>query len=167
MVYPRDFRIRCSCAFMIRSLCSRWLYVRNPGLHVSHTVLQQTPSLKRLDWQFHRSLRITSSLARLSSTSTRPEARKPWVEHLPPQIRPYLYLMRIDKPIGTLLLFYPCGLPYSFFKFFQVGFDNWNFSMVHYHGILRDASAVDNSIDIYWHFWSWSTCYEGCWLYDQ
>jgi len=32
-----------------------------------------------------------------------------WVEHLPAKARPYLYLTRVDKPIGTLLLFYPCG----------------------------------------------------------
>jgi 4-hydroxybenzoate polyprenyltransferase len=31
-----------------------------------------------------------------------------WVERLPTKIRPYLYLTRIDKPIGTLLLFFPC-----------------------------------------------------------
>ena len=103
------------------SLCSRWIQVRKPGFRVSHTVLQQTRSFKRLDWQFHRSLRVTSSFTRLSYTpTTRPKARKPRVEHLPPQIRPYLYLMRIDKPIGTLLLFYPCGQPYSFSKFFLV-----------------------------------------------
>lgn len=40
--------------------------------------------------------------------------RKSWVEKLPPRLRPYLYLMRIDKPIGTLLLFYPCGGSSSF-----------------------------------------------------
>ncbi|KAI9000872.1 4-hydroxybenzoate polyprenyl transferase [Trametes punicea] len=28
---------------------------------------------------------------------------------MPKSIRPYLYLTRIDKPIGTLLLFYPCA----------------------------------------------------------
>ena len=32
-----------------------------------------------------------------------------WVDRLPEKVRPYLYLTRIDKPIGTLLLFYPCG----------------------------------------------------------
>ena len=26
-----------------------------------------------------------------------------WVDRLPPKIRPYLYLTRVDKPIGTLL----------------------------------------------------------------
>ncbi|KAF8915893.1 4-hydroxybenzoate polyprenyl transferase [Mucidula mucida] len=35
--------------------------------------------------------------------------RRSWVERLPPKMRPYLYLTRIDKPIGTLLLFYPCA----------------------------------------------------------
>ena len=34
---------------------------------------------------------------------------KTWVDNLPPAIRPYLYLTRIDKPIGTLLLYYPCS----------------------------------------------------------
>ena len=32
-----------------------------------------------------------------------------WVDRLPAKVKPYLYLTRIDKPIGTLLLFYPCG----------------------------------------------------------
>jgi hypothetical protein len=43
--------------------------------------------------------------------STRPPAliQETWVDRLPPKVRPYLYLTRIDKPIGTLLLFYPCG----------------------------------------------------------
>ncbi|KAJ7179264.1 4-hydroxybenzoate polyprenyl transferase [Mycena filopes] len=44
---------------------------------------------------------------RLVSSQTLPT--KSWVEHLPSKARPYLYLSRIDKPIGTLLLFYPCA----------------------------------------------------------
>ncbi|KAL1944304.1 hypothetical protein VTO73DRAFT_3489 [Trametes versicolor] len=32
-----------------------------------------------------------------------------WVDRMPKPVRPYLYLTRIDKPIGTLLLFYPCA----------------------------------------------------------
>jgi hypothetical protein len=35
--------------------------------------------------------------------------RRTWVDCFPTNVRPYLYLTRIDKPIGTLLLFYPCG----------------------------------------------------------
>ena len=46
-----------------------------------------------------------------STTSTESLSLPPttWIDRLPPKIRPYLYLTRIDKPIGTLLLFYPCG----------------------------------------------------------
>lgn len=34
---------------------------------------------------------------------------KTWVDSLPAPVQPYLYLIRIDKPIGTLLLYYPCA----------------------------------------------------------
>lgn len=46
----------------------------------------------------------------LSSTvSTQRPKTTTWVDRLPVAVRPYLYLTRIDKPIGTLLLYYPCG----------------------------------------------------------
>lgn len=32
-----------------------------------------------------------------------------WLDHLPPKMAPYAFLTRIDKPIGTWLLFWPCG----------------------------------------------------------
>jgi len=32
----------------------------------------------------------------------------PWLAALPPSVRPYLTLMRLDRPIGTWLLFWPC-----------------------------------------------------------
>jgi len=38
---------------------------------------------------------------------------KSWVERTPKKIRPYLYLARVDKPIGTLLLYYPCSTSLS------------------------------------------------------
>ena len=31
-----------------------------------------------------------------------------WWDHVPPALRPYLQLMRLDRPIGTWLLFWPC-----------------------------------------------------------
>jgi hypothetical protein len=49
---------------------------------------------------------------RWSSTQTsvtEPKPRKTWVDALPLRMRPYVLLARADKPIGTLLLFYPCG----------------------------------------------------------
>jgi 4-hydroxybenzoate polyprenyltransferase len=41
-----------------------------------------------------------------------------WLDHLPAKIAPYAYLTRIDKPIGTWLLFWPCGKFFFFFFFF-------------------------------------------------
>ena len=40
---------------------------------------------------------------------TVPAPPKSRVERTPRKIRPYLYLARVDKPIGTLLLYYPCS----------------------------------------------------------
>jgi hypothetical protein len=51
-----------------------------------------------------------------STTSTAPQNKteerivyNSWLDHLPAKIAPYAYLTRIDKPIGTWLLFWPCG----------------------------------------------------------
>ena len=44
-----------------------------------------------------------------TKASTTPLTTTTWVDRLPRKVQPYLYLTRIDKPIGTLLLFYPCG----------------------------------------------------------
>jgi 4-hydroxybenzoate polyprenyltransferase len=51
----------------------------------------------------------TLQTVRVRSASSVPVPVKTWVDRLPAKVRPYLYLTRIDKPIGTLLLFYPCG----------------------------------------------------------
>lgn len=51
---------------------------------------------------------ISSSLF---STSTKESiTTSSWVEssYVPAKIRPYLYLARVDKPVGTLLLLWPC-----------------------------------------------------------
>lgn len=47
-----------------------------------------------------------------SATTTRSPATEPttWVDRLPTSWQPYVLLTRVDKPIGTLLLFYPCGM---------------------------------------------------------
>lgn len=51
----------------------------------------------------------TFSSADPSPTST-PSQPRSWVEFTPKKFRPYLYLARVDKPIGTLLLYYPCSM---------------------------------------------------------
>jgi hypothetical protein len=54
----------------------------------------------------HRTTQTQTSSPPTSQTLTTPTT---WVDRLPPKVQPYIYLTRIDKPIGTLLLFYPCS----------------------------------------------------------
>lgn len=54
-------------------------------------------------------LRPTRWASTSSTTVTTSSTPITWVDRLPAKWRPYLYLTRIDKPIGTLLLFYPCA----------------------------------------------------------
>jgi 4-hydroxybenzoate polyprenyltransferase len=49
--------------------------------------------------------------------SAEPQVLKPadavthdWVDRTPPRVQPYLRLMRLDRPIGTWLLYWPCVL---------------------------------------------------------
>ncbi|TFK29344.1 para-hydroxybenzoate-polyprenyltransferase [Coprinopsis marcescibilis] len=48
-----------------------------------------------------------SSLSTSSTPVAKPQ-QSTWIDSLPARVRPYLYLTRIDKPIGTILLFLPC-----------------------------------------------------------
>lgn len=53
-----------------------------------------------------------------SSTAIIKAPIPPWAKHLPSKLKwthPYLSLARLDKPIGTWLLFWPCGLFLSHF----------------------------------------------------
>ncbi|RDB22624.1 4-hydroxybenzoate polyprenyltransferase, mitochondrial [Hypsizygus marmoreus] len=66
------------------------------------------PFANRAWLRFNRPCALHINPTRFSSSNV-PTAPKTWVDCLPPKIQPYLYLTRIDKPIGTLLLFYPCA----------------------------------------------------------
>lgn len=52
----------------------------------------------------------TSSPPKLDPNNQVSSPPKTWVESpiIPEKVRPYLYLARMDKPVGTLLLFWPC-----------------------------------------------------------
>ncbi|KAI8384678.1 UbiA prenyltransferase family-domain-containing protein [Radiomyces spectabilis] len=52
-----------------------------------------------------------------------------WIDKLPPKIAPYVFLTRLDKPIGTWLLFWPCA---------------WSISMAafHTHASLADTGYM-------------------------
>ncbi|XP_017036968.1 4-hydroxybenzoate polyprenyltransferase, mitochondrial [Drosophila kikkawai] len=51
----------------------------------------------------------TRSLATTSSSATAPEKPRTPLEELVAAAKPYAQLMRIDRPIGTYLLFWPCA----------------------------------------------------------
>ncbi|KAF4619969.1 hypothetical protein D9613_005519 [Agrocybe pediades] len=92
--------LRAPVPFTLRSLC------RTPlG---SPLALQSQLSLRLLSTEQSPK---SSSLppAELLQTTTTTTPRQTWVDLLPQKARPYMYLTRIDKPIGTLLLFYPCA----------------------------------------------------------
>lgn len=50
----------------------------------------------------------TRSFLHRSMASTPMSLPVTWVESMPSRARPYLYLIRADKPIGTWLLLWPC-----------------------------------------------------------
>ena len=45
-----------------------------------------------------------------TNNATQSNINKSWVESnlIPASIKPYLYLARVDKPVGTYLLMWPC-----------------------------------------------------------
>jgi len=69
------------------------LYHRNPVLTSYHS----------------KHFRVSSKFSAFQNVGPPSTPVKTWVDHFPVKVRPYLYLTRIDKPIGTLLLFYPCA----------------------------------------------------------
>lgn len=94
------------------------LALRIPWLRCSsfnHSPVLRSLSRPALSYNRTTICLSTAALKRLQSTtpSTPKTVVSPtqttWVDCLPVKTRPYFYLTRIDKPIGTLLLFYPCG----------------------------------------------------------
>jgi hypothetical protein len=68
-----------------------------------------------------------------------------FVERCPQKLRPYLYLARLDKPIGTLLLFYPCGSSRST-RLLQAHIQA---SLVNYDGGARSRRSVAHPCLLY------------------
>ncbi|SRR5258708_1694168 len=56
----------------------------------------------------HRSIHVRVKATSVKSAqSATPQS---WVSRLPSRLQSYALLTRIDKPIGVLLLYYPCGM---------------------------------------------------------
>ena len=101
----------------------------------------------RLASDFLRTGRVYASSF---STPGPPVVSTTWVDRLPPKVQPYLYLTRIDKPIGTLLLFYPCGASIDPLDTFGEPRDDVSpCSLVHHHGLIRAQRATHRPPDIH------------------
>jgi hypothetical protein len=103
---------------------------------------------------------------RLSASRVTPAKPPPtWVEQFPAKVQPYLYLTRIDKPIGTLLLYYPCGWCIDTSK--QIASLNESRSLVNHNGLIRSTCSFHDSFDISGPIWSRSPSHAWRWLYNQ
>lgn len=110
----QDMNVFLPLSFL-RTSCSRRTYGASSALHhLSRPPIKEGVSRTRiaLGPEVRRWLSTKHEVAQAHSQSDSVSARPPttWVDKLPARARPYLYLTRIDKPIGTLLLFYPCGV---------------------------------------------------------
>lgn len=111
--------------------------------------------------------RATRSI--FTSAKTRhPQTSVPttWVDRLPIKWRPYFFLTRIDKPIGTFLLFYPCGAR-SIYSFVKIPCSTrvLTHSLVHYNGILCNCGAYKHSTHLSWSLRPWCSHHARSGLY--
>ncbi|KAI8978006.1 UbiA prenyltransferase family-domain-containing protein [Pilobolus umbonatus] len=105
--------------------CQHFISIQKP-FHVQQRSLIQ-PFIKRHDIGAHSAFikRVLPTFYQQKcwTTTTKsiddnnPAAHTSWVDHLPAKIAPYAYLTRIDKPIGTWLLFWPCAWSISMATF--------------------------------------------------
>ena len=108
-----------------RPLCPLSISHLNPGrCSFNNRSLAHLQALRALSYTSVRRRaqtkhELVASAAVPSSTRPgTPLAAKTWIDKAPAKLQPYLRLTRIDKPIGTLLLFYPCScVPPRFLPF--------------------------------------------------
>ena len=77
--------------------------------------LVQKPFANYIQRQWVQSTSSQSTAAAPSLLNTNNDKPKrviygSWIDRLPEKIAPYAFLARIDKPIGTWLLYWPCGI---------------------------------------------------------
>ncbi|KAH7887875.1 para-hydroxybenzoate-polyprenyltransferase [Phlebopus sp. FC_14] len=98
-------------AFLAARLPQNALRIHGLTVFSSRSILYSNPCRRAITCRPPRSASVLSHkeyppTRRLTGTPSPPIT---WVDRLPTSVQPYFYLTRIDKPIGTLLLFYPCA----------------------------------------------------------
>lgn len=112
-------RIGLSRSLSLRPSCLQPSIFRNPSSSSRHNLSIWTRT--RPVTQLHQPFSIVSRNASTSTpvseiaSSVSPSVPAPppsWLDHLPRSLtwtRPYFELSRLDKPIGSWLLYWPCG----------------------------------------------------------
>lgn len=124
-----------------------------------HNVFLRTGSLSIRLWSTQRNKNATAA----SSVSTL--APRSWVDALPTRARPYVLLARADKPIGTLLLFYPCG-EYILMSCQEAVHRLFYSSMVYYNGLVCSLRLAYCTGILHMSLWDWGFYNERCWVHD-
>lgn len=89
-----------------------------------------------------------------------------WLDRLPAKLAPYAFLTRIDKPVGTWLLFWPCG---KIKTIFNVLFCTHAllFSLEHFNGSLSYWQLHHGRCIHDYLIWYWRLNNERCGLHNQ
>lgn len=107
-----------SCPIMVTAMRAILLTYQCPSLRFRPGQANANFRCNAVPWSsayapLIRRLKSTVSAAPSSPSSSQSVSsiipKLTWVDRMPLRMRPYLHLTRIDKPIGTMLLFYPCG----------------------------------------------------------
>lgn len=104
-------------------------------------ILRFTPTLVHPKYMHTEKQAIgqSTSIPSITETSTTTALTPPpsWLDKLPTSLRwsrPYFELSRLDKPIGSWLLYWPCGEPTSSKESFSIVDISIHSSLVDYYG---------------------------------
>lgn len=91
-------------------MATRILLTTRQHCHRQLSVCQHRPSV------LYAPVRWVTTLEQQNKQQQQQEERRVlrygnWLDRLPSKVAPYAFLARIDKPIGTWLLYWPCGKP--------------------------------------------------------
>lgn len=126
-------------------------------------------------------IRLASSQSTTTTPTTTPPPVSPptttWVDTLPRSItwtKPYLQLARVDKPIGTWLLYWPCGkiiIPscpyYIYTHIYSLTYLHYIDSMVYHDGSLLGSSPHRHLVNQFTPLWDGSSSHARRRLYNQ
>ncbi|KAJ1959169.1 Para-hydroxybenzoate--polyprenyltransferase, mitochondrial precursor (PHB:polyprenyltransferase) [Dispira parvispora] len=115
-----------------------------------------------LDQPLQNSLKLTPHIARTitvspersnvpsSSSVQSPTTYGNWLDRLPSSARPYLFLLRVDKPVGTWLLYWPCVWSITMAAYHQTASPLMTLKMMALFGtgalIMRGAGCTINDM---------------------